>query len=248
MESIAGPYKWESMGFNDGINPAMLVFEDNNMGNNKTTYSLWTGGQIRVADDPNGPFEVVVNATYPGDNPAPIYHEGKFYMTNQHTKFVWTSSSLSGPWTLYSDIQVNEQPDTSTILEDPTLWIDARGHWHIINHAYDMSQQHECGRSILSAHLFSVDGKKWYKSDVEPYGHVVEYEDGTQHVYTTLERPYIHMNEKKQLTHIVLSADLETGNEGCLEDCATQDDLRHCACVNCKYYDVAGTVILTLEE
>ena len=69
------------------------------------------------------------------------------------------------------------------VPEDPYLWVDKRDHWHIINHAYSMNQTAECAASVLSTHFFSVDGKDWRCSDTEPYGHRVQYDDGTNHTY-----------------------------------------------------------------
>ena len=41
----------------------------------KTVYSLWIGGIVQVADSPDGPFTKVEGFTYPGGNPAPIFHK-----------------------------------------------------------------------------------------------------------------------------------------------------------------------------
>lgn len=144
---------------------------------------------------------------------------------------------------MFSEINVDRAGQGT--LEDPTMWIDARGNWHIINHAYNTSQYEQCSESTVSAHLYSRDGKDWYLSNEEPYGHVLQFEDGTNHTYTTLERPYAILNDKRQLTHLVLSADLVTGDEGCpnYKGCPHVP----CSCVNCKYTDPAGSVVLTMD-
>ena len=94
-------------------------------------------------------------------------------------------------------------------------WVDKRGNFHIINHAYDVNQTTECAASALSTHFFSKDGQAWTCSGTEPYGHTVQFDDGTNHTYTTLERPNLHFDKTGQMTHLVLAADLTTGNEGC---------------------------------
>ena len=43
----------------------------------------------------------------------------------------------------------------------------------------------------------------------------MQYDDGTSHTYTTLERPNLHFDATGQLTHINLAVDLVTGDEGC---------------------------------
>ena len=64
--------------------------------------------------------------------------------------------------------------------------------------AYDVAQFDSCGKSILSTHFFSADGKSWQCADDEPYGHTVHFDDGTSHCYTTLERP----NTRESSRHI----------------------------------------------
>ena len=67
----------------------------------------------------------------------------------------------------------------------------------------------------FQAHFFSQDGKTWKWSAAEPYSHTVEYDDGTTHTFTTLERPNIHFDQATgDMTHINLAVDLVTGDEG----------------------------------
>lgn len=84
----------------------------------------------------------------------------------------------------------------------------------------------------MSAHFFSADGLSWNYS-AQPYNHTVVYDDGTEHVYTTLERPNIHFDETGQPRHLILAADLITGDEGCG---ARTDHAHfgHTPCDNCK--------------
>lgn len=84
--------------------------------------------------------------------------------------------------------------------------------------------------------------------NVEPYTHTVEYEDGTSHTYTTLERPNLHFNRDGQLTHINLAADLMTQDGGCADygKCPAKQN-GNCACTNCKYADHAGSIIIALD-
>ena len=65
------------------------------------------------------------------------------------------------------------------------------------------------------------------------------------------ERPNILFDSAGQMTHLVLAADLVTGDEGCAAHgrcrrgekppCAT-------ACTNCKYTDHAGTIVVALKS
>ena len=94
------------------------------------------------------------------------------------------------------------------------MWIDPNGNWHIINHAYSNLEYTNCATSVVSAHFFSADGLSWSYS-AQPYRHIVVYDDGTQHAYTTLERPNLVIDATGRLTHMTLAADLVTGDEGC---------------------------------
>ena len=77
------------------------------------------------------------------------------------------------------------------IDRDPYLWVDARGNWHLLQHAFNVNQTTHCGSSMVSAHAFSRDGKKFttLQPHIPPYGHTVRYADGSSKVYSTLERP-----------------------------------------------------------
>jgi hypothetical protein len=105
-------------------------------------------------------------------------------------------------------------PSAAFPSTQPFLWIDKRGRWHIINHAYSNVEYENCAASAVSAHFFSPDGKNWSFSP-QPYGHTVSYDDGTEHTYVTLERPNLHFDASGQMTHLNLAADLVTGAEGC---------------------------------
>lgn len=197
----------------------------------------------------------------PQGNPAPIFHKGAFYLATQHTGHIWTTQSIApgSTWTLFANISLADVPHGAR-PEDPFMWIvscgqvhaeralicsgglprssgqDKRGNWHIINHAYDTSQKTQCGNSTLSTHFFSSDGRNWRCGPRNPYGHVVHFDDGTKHTYTTLERPNIHFDAHGQMDYLSLAADLVTGDEGCAPT----------PCTNCKYKDPAGTLVVKL--
>ena len=95
---------------------------------------------------------------------------------------------------------------TTADVPDPNRALVRLHLTHLYVPAYDTSEWQNCGNSTLSAHVFSEDGKAWHmlKPNVEPYSHTVRYADGTQHSYSTLERPNLHFNSKGQMTHINL--------------------------------------------
>jgi hypothetical protein len=139
---ITGPYVWgkkpnikiDNLGPFDG--PKSVVYTER--GTNKTKYSLWLGGGVYIADSVDGPFDKLKEFTYPGHNPAPLWYKGAFYYTNMagtKSSTVYTTPHLvaGAKWTVYGSIDNSDVPE-NWIPEDPTMWVDKRGSFHIINH------------------------------------------------------------------------------------------------------------------
>ena len=229
---VTGPWDWTSqpdLQTAGAYNPAAVVFPGVD---GAPVYSLWLGGSILAASTPYGPFTAISGATYVGGNPAPIYHNGAFYMTNQATEQVFMTPKLGSPWSVFANISHAALPTDQYHVEDPYLWIDKRGNWHIINHAYSNLQYNACATSYVSSHFFSTDGKDWAWSS-QPYPHEVQYDDGTSHIYTTLERPSLVLDASGVPTHITLAADLIIGDEGCGNRTSHAHN-GHTPCDNCE--------------
>jgi hypothetical protein len=144
--SPTGPYDWVSMPnlpVHD-INPGAVTYPNTSSSTGSTTAVL-LGGKVMVAESPAGPF-LVSPYTYPGgagSNPAPIFKGGALYLTNQGTDAVWTTPSFDKPWTKFATIQ-HPSPAFPYTVEDPVMWVDPRGNWHIINHAYNTGEKTNC--------------------------------------------------------------------------------------------------------
>jgi hypothetical protein len=232
-----GPFDWSSEPniSSAAINPGFLEYADSSTG--KAVYSLWTGGDVLVADTLEGPF--VKEARYAGVNPAPAFANGSFFLTTQHTTEVLTAPSVGGPWTFFSNITHPPASIMNYTVEDPRMWVDRRGNFHILTHAYNTHEFTDCGESHVSAHFFSADGKTWLWSD-QPYGHRVQFDDGSERTYATLERPYLVFDSSSgQPAFLVLAVDLVA------EDvCPSKSDCCDC----CKFNDHAGTLVVKLGE
>lgn len=126
-----GPYDWSSRANLSvaAINPAALVFKNATTG--ATVYSVWIGGKILIASSADGPF-VQSPYTYPGgdgSNPAPVFLNNTFFLTNQGTTQIWMTPSLDVAWTVFATI--THPPNMPFTVEDPVMWIDPRGNWHV---------------------------------------------------------------------------------------------------------------------
>ena len=157
-------------------------------------------------------------------------------------------------WNKVSDINITDGSGTSVryadavpAVEDPFLFIDRRGAFHIINHRYNNSETSDCGRSTISSHVFSADGNSWHCwIGTEPYGHTVEFDDDTSITFPTLERPYLHFDSNGQMTHINFAAQIEGGDAGCNSDVGRGAG-RPKSCAECKFYRHCGTVMAALK-
>ena len=231
--AIEGPYNWTDRAniSSTGLNPAGLIYPDPTTG--APVYSLWDQHDIFTSASADGPFVRAYTNPMPSST-APCYWAGAFYLADQSMKRVLTTRALDEPWTVFANITL---PHLSYVVEDSFLWVDLRGNFHIINHAYSTAETTSCGSSHVSSHSFSVNGTVWGRSD-QPYGHTVTFDDGTSHTYATLERPYLNFDANGRITHLHVAADLVTGDEGCSPT----------PCVNCKYQDHAGTVLIKLGK
>jgi len=69
--------------------------------------------------------------------------------------------------------------------EDPFLWIDRRGHFHILSHVYRSAPYPV---NPIAGHAFSEQGTDWTFSGTQPYGNVVARAGGASETFATLER------------------------------------------------------------
>ena len=250
-DSATGPWEWASrpgLPTEGGENPAAVTFKNDS---GATVYSLWIGGTVRLAASVDGPWVKIDNFGYPGGNPAPIFLDGAWYLTNQGTDAVYTTRRLvpGAKWSRFASIDHSSFPPAAEYyhVEDPFMWVDKRRNWHIINHAYKNSEYQSCGSSTVSAHFFSKDGRDWHMDpSVQPYGHTVHYDDGTSHTYTTLERPNMMLSADGTPHFLNLAADLATGDEGCAAR-TKHAHFGHTPCDNCKWDDHAGTIVVALD-
>ena len=139
----AGPYDWSTLPNISvaSINPAALVYPNASSSSGALVYSVWLGGNILLADSAYGPF-ITSSYSYPGgsgSNPAPVFVNGSFFLTNQGTTEIWTTSSLDKPWTSFATIPHPALPYT---VEDPYMFIDRRGNWHVSLPPPSHSQQY----------------------------------------------------------------------------------------------------------
>ena len=153
------------------------------------------------------------NTTIPGPcvNPAPwalangslaVVCAGSSLQNRSWRLLVSGGGGLAGPWSS-RDIFAGVSPPAvrpHKFWEDPMLWVDPRGRWHILAHCY--VPHYSEANDYVAGHLFSADGLEWTESAVEPYRHAVGYSDGSVQNFSTLERPKLAIAAGGRPTHL----------------------------------------------
>lgn len=111
--------------------------------------------------------------------------------------------------------------------EDPTLWFDRRGNFHILYHVYCLkpyADKKEC----YSGHAFSMDGFTWTFSDVEPFGGTVNFTDGTSTTFSTRERPQVIFADAAKTTPVGVVGGVSSQPVGPMCDTCAQKTCSQC--------------------
>lgn len=159
------------------------------------------GAPLHVANSPFGPWTPVVDVPQPDcNNPTQWRHgNGTWFLVCNVTQ-LYTGANVTGPWRHVTGIAMKGTPG---IFEDPFLFIDVRGHWHVLFHTYTLTcDTPRCDPTSISGHSFSRDGLTWHSSCVQPYFNTANVTDGTVVTMSTRERPKLLFNAAGEPTHL----------------------------------------------
>ena len=89
--------------------------------------------------------------------------------------------------------------------EDPTLWFDRHGNWHIVYHVWaaDPFEKHN---EPASGHAFSSNGLEWTFSTTQPFTGTVNFTDGGSKQFATRERPQMIFKDAARHTPVGLTS------------------------------------------
>jgi len=90
-------------------------------------------------------------------------------------------ATAANPTSLYIDARA--APAVSHTGEDPFLWRDERGYYHML--------MHNMGSGGCGAHAFSRDGATWTRSEDAPYTYDVEFSNNSSVTMRRRERPQL---------------------------------------------------------
>jgi len=189
------------------------------------------------------PFQEV-NTSVVGscNNPAPAYHpNGTLFVVcnhNQMTHLMPGKGALrNGDWAqLSTPLDPSSCGDKDRHWEDPFLWFDRRGNWHIIYHVYCLLP-YTVRKECFSGHAFSIDGLDWTFSATEPFDGTVHFVEGSNMTFSTRERPKFVFADTAMTTPAAVitgvSAQCSPPSEECCGKCSPNDDLQVCS--QCKH-------------
>ena len=198
------------------------------------------GSSIHISASPGGPWHPLLNNSLGNcNNPAPWQHTNStLYVVcaKENYHVLKAADRIEGPWLDVSDIKINSR-NKNIFHEDPFLWVDIRGNWHILFHAYSIEEDRsQCRNSTVSAHMFSKDGHDWHLGLGYPYTTQVRTNKQTITV-STRERPKLLFSTKGIPTHLITAV---CSKPSCPEGPQT-------GCVDCKYQAKDFTLITPLK-
>jgi hypothetical protein len=155
---------------------------------------------VHVSNSPFGPWQPVLSEQPSCNNPSQFQHpNGTWFIVCDSTQ-LYTGPNVTGPWAFVTSITGGGTPG---IEEDAFLFIDPRGHWHNLKHAYSMDcRDPTCAPYAISAHSFSRDGLVWSGSCMQPFFNTANVSDGSVVTMSTRERPKLLFNEAGEPTHL----------------------------------------------
>lgn len=178
-----------------------------------------------------------------------------------------TDDVWSGDWTHVTSLDfppswgggVHNPNATFLRNEDPYLYFDASGGFHVLGHRYDYRDGYPVNPNqtmpvLVSGHAYSRDGLDWrFNSAQQPFDPIVTFTNGTVQQFSTFERPHLVFGGPNGTTptHLVSAVqpywlDPQTGNA--CDGCDARVGSAH-SCVVCKTskgIDYTFTLVLKL--
>jgi len=160
--------------------------------------------------------------------PTAAFHpNGTLFAVCGNGASLHSAPSRAGPWS-----PLNVQLPRADRWEDPTLWFDRHGHFHIINHVYSLAPFSAGEYRVASGHMFSRDGLEWHRASTAPFDGTVELTDGTSVTFATRERPQLIFSDVARTTPVGLTSAVSSQPIGPMCDTCEQG-----ACSQCKVTD-----------
>jgi hypothetical protein len=138
-----------------------------------------------VSESLYGPWRPALGV--PGlNNPCPFFFPNGTTLLYDRTS-VHRADSIDGPtWTQTPTVVTNG----SMHPEDPGVWRDGRGNFHMVFNAN--SDHTNCKAGVpCGGHAWSHDGLVWSRPTIPAYGTIVHYDDNSTVTWDYVERPQV---------------------------------------------------------
>ena len=152
---------------------------------------MWDGSPVPVVSNPGLSFGLQRGAAAGGGSDQPVLMvfkacgKGVVWPCTMHLGIARAPRPNSTVWEVV--VPPGAIPFTGKGAEDPYLWRDARGSWHILYHGYD-----EDGVATgCGGHAFSPDLAHWYDGKEPAYTLTLEFDNGTTQAVARRERPQL---------------------------------------------------------
>lgn len=186
-----------------------------------------SSGFLHTAKSPSGPWQPASTAPRSCNNPAPAYHpNGTLFVVCNHLDITSVPDWDQGSWAPLRNM--GNPPKNLRNWEDPYLWFDVNGNFHVLYHVYCL-EPYELHNECNSGHAFSPNGWDWTFSSCEPYSGLVNFTDGTSIRFSTRERP--HLVFADQARHVPMGVYTAVSNQPVSPACASCNQN---ACSQCK--------------
>ncbi|GME28287.1 hypothetical protein GTA08_BOTSDO01148 [Neofusicoccum parvum] len=137
--------------------------------------------------------QILTNATNPA--PWPLYARGN---ATSRIAFAVEDNLIYVAQNYSASYERVFSPSGQPWTEDPFLWRDKRGHWHILVHyMIDIEERDEKGPNV-GAHLYSrnLEGPWTFNTETLAYNTTVHFDDGTTTELYRRERPKLYFDMK----------------------------------------------------
>lgn len=125
----------------DGSGMVVVTYDAPREGLDGATQGV--GGLVHVSKSPEGPWQPLPSPMG-CNNPAPAFAKNGTLFVLCSSSSIWRAENVAqGNWTKVIDIDLNNSPWTGGApseyirVEDPYLWCDSNGNWHLFCHRYD---------------------------------------------------------------------------------------------------------------
>lgn len=121
-----------------------------------------------------------------------------------------TARHYTGPYT-----KIQAQPLFSAPNEDPFIWRDKRGHFHMLTHSLEPEGGFGDGPKV-GRHAYSrtLEGPWTFNNKTLAFSTLVEYNYGTSVDFYRRERPQLFFSEDGEMTPLYLTNGVQEGGSG----------------------------------